>query len=90
LGELMFDRALGIATIEAGRCPCPACRGELSDPSLSARGWAFCKVCRCAWKAEDINGTVYAISIKGPLHTPARQPNRQLTEADYDGHDDLR
>lgn len=24
------------------------------------------------------------------LHAPAREPRRHLTEADYDGHDDLR
>jgi hypothetical protein len=86
----MFDRERGLATVEAGRCPCPGCRGELSDPSLNAGGWAFCKVCRCAWKAEAINGTIYAVSIKGPDHTPERKPLRQLSEADYDGHDDLR
>jgi len=53
----MFDREKAIATIEAGRCPCPGCAGALTEDKLSARGW--------------------------------RQPIRQLTEADYDGHDDL-
>ena len=86
----MFDREKAIATIEADRCPCPSCNGTLTDSKLSARGWRHCRVCRCGWKAEAINGTVYAASIKGPKHTPARVPNRQLTEADYDGHEDLR
>jgi hypothetical protein len=82
----MFDRDKAIATIEAGRCACPDCKGELTDPKLSARDWGFCKVCRCAWKAPVINGTRYAASI----HTKAREPVRRLTEADYDGHGDLR
>lgn len=86
----MFDREQAIATINAGNCACPGCRGELSAAELSPGGWRHCKVCRCAWKVEEINRTVYAASIKGPLHTPARVPLRQLTEADYDGHDDLR
>jgi hypothetical protein len=90
LAEPMFDRAQVIATIETGRCACPGCRGELTVAGLSPRGWRHCQACRCAWKAEAINGTVYAISLKGPQHTPARKPLRPLTEADYDGHDDLR
>jgi hypothetical protein len=86
----MFDRERAIATIEAGRCGCAGCRGELADGNLSPRGWRHCQVCRCAWKVEAINGTNYAASIKGPQHTPPRQPLRQLTEADYDSHEDLR
>jgi hypothetical protein len=86
----MFDRGKAIATIEAGRCPCPGCRGQLTDPAPSPKGWGFCQTCRCAWQVQDINGTNYAASIKGPKHTPTPQPARQLTEADYDGHEDLR
>jgi hypothetical protein len=85
----MFDREKAIATIKAGNCSCPGCLGQFLDADLSPRGWRHCQVCRCAWKVEDINGTVYAASIKGPMHTPTRQPLRQLTEADYDGHEDL-
>jgi hypothetical protein len=85
----MFDREKAIAAIEANRCPCPSCSGTLTEAKLSARGWRHCRVCRCGWKVEDINKTRYAASIKGPMHTPARVPNRQLTEADYDGHEDL-
>ena len=88
--EPMFDRELGIAMIEAGRCPCPGCPGRLTDAKLSPRDWRRCHLCCCAWKAEEINGTVYAASIKGPQHTAARQRLRQLTDADYDSHDDLR
>jgi type VI protein secretion system component VasK len=86
----MFDRAQAIATIEAGRCACPGCRGQLTSPGLSRRGWRHCQLCRCAWKAEAINGIVYASSIEGLIHTRPRVPNRQLTDADYDGHEDLR
>jgi len=39
---------------------------------------------------EAIGSAVYACHIEGPIHTKPRVPNRQLTEADYDGHDDLR
>jgi hypothetical protein len=85
----MFDREKAISTIEGDHCACPGCQGELTDPSLSGRGWAFCKVRRCAWKVQTLGKARYAASIKGPMHTPARQPLRQLTEADYDGHDDL-
>jgi hypothetical protein len=72
--------------------PAPALVAEAGSLThdLSAGGWGFCKVCRCAWKAEAINGTVYACNIEGPIHTKPRVPNRQLTEADYDGHDELR
>jgi hypothetical protein len=86
----MFDRAKAIATIEAGVCACQGCHGQLMDAELSRGGWSFCNACSCAWQVETINGTRYAASIKGPLHTPPRKPLRPLTEADYDGHDDLR
>jgi hypothetical protein len=86
----MFDRDQAIATIEAGGCACPGCRGQLSASELSPHGWRQCQSCRCAWKVEAINGTVYASHIEGPIHRRQRSPNRQLTEADYDGHDDLR
>ena len=86
----MFDRAAAIATIEAGVCACPGCRGQLTSPELSPRGWRHCQLCRCAWKAEAITATVYACHIEGPIHTRPRVPNRQLTDADFDGHEDLR
>jgi hypothetical protein len=86
----MFDREKAIAALEAGSCPCRGCRGQLTDANLSRGGWSFCKVCRCAWKVQTLGQARYAASIKGPKHTPARQPLWQLTEADYDGHDDLR
>ena len=86
----MFDRERAIATIEASGCPCSGCRGQLTDAELSRGGWSFCKVCRCAWQVQLINGTRYAASIPGPLHTPPRKPNPRLTKADYDDHDDLR
>jgi len=84
-----FDREKAIATVEAGGCACTGCRGELTDPALSADAWGFCKVCRCAWQVQTIGQARFAASISGPLHTPQRHPTRQLTEADYDGHDDL-
>ena len=87
--EPMFDREKAIATIEAGRCPCPGCAGALTEDKLSARGWRHCRVCRCGWKVENVGKQRYAASIMGPVHAPPRQPIRQLTEADYDGHDDL-
>jgi len=37
--EPMFDREKAIATIEAGRCPCPGCAGALTEDKLSARSW---------------------------------------------------
>jgi hypothetical protein len=86
----MFDRTEALAAIEADRCPCDGCEGTLTDPKLSARGWRHCRVCRCGWKVEEISKQQYVASIKGPIHTPPRKPLRQLTEADYDGHDDLR
>ena len=86
----MFVRERSIAAIEAGACACLGCKGVLTDASLSARGWRHCKACRCAWKVNMINGTNYACHIEGPMHTRPRVPNRQLTEADYDGHEDLR
>ena len=86
----MFVREQAIANIDAGHCACPGCRGQLTGPDLSPRGWRHCKVCRCAWKVEAINGTIYACNIEGPIHTRPRVPNRPLTEADYDTHDDLR
>jgi hypothetical protein len=87
--EPMFDRTKAIATIEVGRCPCPGCRGELTDANLSPRSWRHCKSCRCAHKAQTITGTVYACRIEGSIHTRPRVPNRRLTEADFDGHEDL-
>jgi hypothetical protein len=86
----MFDREKAIATIEADQCPCPGCSGRLTEARLSARGWRHCRVCRCGWKVEEIGKQRYAASIKGPLHTQPRQPLRRLTDADYDGHEDLR
>lgn len=86
----MFDRERAIAVIEAGGCACPSCRGRLTDPASSRTGWGFCQVCRCAWQVQTINGTRYATSIKARIHTAPRKPTRQLTEADYDSHDDLR
>lgn len=70
----MFDRARAVATIEAGCCACPGCQGELTSADRSPGGWRHCQVCRCAWKAEAINGTVYATSIKGPTHTRLESP----------------
>ena len=68
----------------------PRNAGTLTDPKLSALGWRHCRVCRCGWKVEEISQQLYVASIKGPIHTPPRKPLRQLTESDYDGHDDLR
>jgi hypothetical protein len=86
----MFDREKAIATIEAGGCACPGCRGQLTAADLSPGGWAFCGVCRCAWKIQETGAQQYATSIHAPIHTPPRPPLRQPAEADYDGHEDLR
>ncbi len=37
----MFDRTAAIRLIREGRCPCQACQGRLSHPSLSEGGWGF-------------------------------------------------
>jgi len=76
---------LSVAVIEADRCACPGCRGELTDEKLSMRGWRHCKVCRCAWKVEEVYGQRYAASIKGMVHAvPAPQPARRTAEGEFD------
>lgn len=74
--EPMFDRAIALACLEAGRCACAGCEGTLTDATLSRGGWQFCRRCRCAWKIEVIDGKRYASAIPSPAHvarvTPAR------------------
>jgi hypothetical protein len=66
----MFDRAVALELVGAGRCACESCAGELTDAELSKGGWRFCRICRCAWQISVINGQAYATSIHGPKHAP--------------------
>jgi hypothetical protein len=70
----MFERERAIADIAAGRCPCAACPGALSDPARSRGGWGFCRACGCAWQASDIDQKRYAATVPGERHreAPAR------------------
>jgi len=65
----MFDRATALARVATGKCACPGCRGELTDPARSRGGWSFCRACRCAWKTTTIDGQEYATAIHAPVHT---------------------
>ena len=64
----MFDRSRAIAEIEAGRCACISCPGQLTDAALSRGNWRFCRFCRCAWKLSAIDGQTYATAIHSPAH----------------------
>jgi hypothetical protein len=64
----MYDRARAIARVDAGKCACKACRGELTDAALSPGHWRFCRACRCAWKVSAIDGQTYATAIHSPDH----------------------
>ena len=84
-GTGMFDREKAISTLDGDHCACPACHGDLTDSSLSARGWRHCKVCRCAWKVEMVGGQRYAMHIAGRVHSvPAPQPVRRTAAVDFD------
>jgi hypothetical protein len=78
--ERMFDEERGIQVIESGRCACTACPGQLTNAALSAGGWGFCRICRCAWKVSAIDGHQYATTIPSPLH--AGQSPRQAAVGD--------
>lgn len=69
-----------MTALNAGKCPCPGCRGTLTDASLSAGSWRFCRNCRCAWKVSTIHGQAYATSIHSPEHrpAPAAAPSRSV------------
>jgi len=67
----MFDRIAALARVAAGRCACPGCSGELTNPTRSRGGWSFCRSCRCAWKASTIDGQDYATAIHAAIHTLA-------------------
>ena len=66
--ERMFDRTHAVVEIEAGKCACSACPGQLTDAALSRGNWRFCRVCRCAWKVSAIDGQIYATAIPSPAH----------------------
>ena len=70
----MFDGERAIADFAAGRCPCAACPGRLSDPARSRCGWCFCRACGCAWQASVIDQKQYAATVPGDRHraAPAR------------------
>jgi hypothetical protein len=76
----MFDRGVALSRLEAGKCACHGCAGELTDAALSRGGWRFCRNCRCAWKASTIDGQEYATAIHRPIHALAASsselPNR--------------
>jgi hypothetical protein len=73
----MFDRAAALGRLQAGKCACGDCPGELTDAALSQGDWRFCRNCRCAWKVSTINGQAYATSIHAPLHAPVpAQPRK--------------
>ena len=75
----MFDRTRAVAEVEAGKCACRACHGDLTDAALSRGNWRFCRVCRCAWKVSAIDGQTYATAIPSPAHTvPTKSPDLQL------------
>jgi hypothetical protein len=44
--------------------------GQLTDPTKSKGGWAFCKTCACAWQTTLVNATRYASTIPSALHRP--------------------
>jgi len=67
----MFDRERAIADIAAGRCPCAAFPGILSDPARSRGGWGFCRACGCAWQVSDIDQMRYAATVPGSPHRQA-------------------
>jgi hypothetical protein len=69
--ERMFDRAAALARVAVGKCACPGCSGELTDPARSRGGWSFCRSCRCAWKTSIIDGQEYATAIHAPVHALA-------------------
>jgi len=80
----MLDRERAITAIEADRCTCPGCRGELSAEQLSTQGWRHCSVCRCAWKVRRSTGQRYATHIAGRVHAvPAPQQSPRTEEADF-------
>lgn len=64
----MFDRTAAIHLIEQSRCPCGSCPGPLTDPTLSKGGWAFCRICRCAWQITAPDGQVYAATVPSARH----------------------
>ena len=66
--ERMFDRTQAVIEIEAGKCACSACPGQLTDAAMSRGNWRFCRVCRCAWKVSAIDGQIYATAIHSPAH----------------------
>ena len=70
-----FNRETAIQQIEAGRCPCDRCPGQLTDPAKSKGGWAFCAICGCAWQATLVNATTYASTIIA--RSRPRRPNRK-------------
>ena len=83
--EPMFDREKAISTLDGDHCACPACHGDLTDSSLSARGWRHCKVCRCAWKVEEVHGQRYAMHIAGRVHAvPGPQQSRRTAGGEID------
>jgi hypothetical protein len=65
----VFDGTRAVAEVEAGKCACHACHGELTDAALSRGNWRFCRVCRCAWKLSAIDGQTYATAVPSPAHT---------------------
>jgi hypothetical protein len=64
----MFEREQAIA---AGRCPCAACPGTLSDPGRSRGGWAFRRACGCASQASVIDQKRCAATVPGDRHREA-------------------
>ena len=74
--ERMFDRTRAVAHVDAGKCACGACDGNLTDRALSPGGWGFCRICRCAWKVSAIDGQTYATAIHSPGHAlPTKEAN---------------
>jgi hypothetical protein len=75
----MFDRASAVSEIEAGKCACRACPGQLTEAALSPGKWRFCRVCRCAWKVSTIDRQIYATAIHSPAHAEvAKQTDPNL------------
>ena len=86
----MFDRAVALELLGAGRCACESCAGELTDAELSKGGWRFCRICRCAWQISVINGQAFTNTdvrfgepdVIDALHT---HPNRGVRSARVEG-----